>query len=68
MQYKEKIERKNIVQGVIVRNMPYKSQVNACDEPILETCSLIISILILIYILVQITLYFIIIIISLHKN
>ena len=67
MQYKDKIERKNVVQGVIIRNMPYKSQVNACDEPILETCSLI-SILILIYILVQIALYFIIIIISLHKN
>ena len=68
MQYKEKIERKNVVQGVIIRNMPYKSQVNSCDEPVLETCSLIISILILIYILAQITLYFIIIIISLHKN
>ena len=67
MQYKEKIERKNVVQGVIIRNLPYKSQVNTCDEPVLETCSLI-SILILIYILAQITLYFIIIIISLHKN
>ena len=68
MQCKEKMERKKVVQSLIIRNMPYKSQVNPCDEPILETCSLIISILILIYILVQITLYFIIIIISLHKN
>ena len=67
MQYKEKIERKNVVHGVIIRNLPYKSQVNTCDEPVLETCSLI-SILILIYILVQITPYFIIIIISLHKS
>ena len=68
MQHKDKIENRNVVQGVIFRNQPYKSQVNACDEPILETCSLIISILIQIYILVQITLYFILIIISLHKN
>lgn len=68
MQHKDKIERQNVVQGVIIRNHPYKSQVNACDEPVLGTCSLIISILILIYILVHITLYFIIIIISLHKN
>lgn len=43
MQHKDKIERQNVVQGVIIRNHPYKSQVNACDEPILETCSLIIS-------------------------
>ena len=50
MQYKEKIERKNIVQGVIIQNMSYKSQVNACDEPILETYSLIISMLDNIYV------------------
>lgn len=60
--------RKNIVQNVIIRYMPYESQVDVYGEPESGTCSLIISILILIYILVQITLYFIIIIISLHKN
>ena len=60
MQYKDKIERINIVQSVIIRNLPYKSQVNVYDEPELGTCSLIMSmlILILICILVQITLIF----------
>ena len=58
MQYKDKIERRNIVQSVIIRNLPYKSQVNVYDEPELGTCSLIMSMLILICILVQITLIF----------
>lgn len=52
MQYKEKIERKNVVQSVIIRNLPYKSQVNVYEEPELET------ILILVYILVYIASYF----------
>ena len=58
MQYKDKIERRNIVQSVIIRNLPYKSQVNVYDEPELGTYSLIMSMLILICILVQITLIF----------
>ena len=32
MQYKDKIERRNIVQSVIIRNLPYKSQVNVFFE------------------------------------
>jgi len=58
MQYKDKIERRNIVQSVIIRNLPYKSQVIVYDEPELGTYSLIMSMLILICILVQITLIF----------
>ena len=58
MQYKDKIERRNIVQSVIIRNPPYKSQVIVYDEPELGTYSLIMSMLILICILVQITLIF----------
>ena len=58
MQYKDKIERRNIVQSVIIRNLPYKSQVIVYDEPELGTYSLIMSMLILNCILVQITLIF----------
>ena len=48
MQYKEKIERQNVVQSVIIRNVPYKSQINMHGQSELGTCSLIISILVLI--------------------
>lgn len=44
MQYKEKIERQNVVQSVIIRNVPYKSQINMHEQSELETCSLIIYI------------------------
>lgn len=62
MQYKEMMMRKNIVQNVIIRYMPYESQVDVYGETESGTCSLIISVLVLIYILVQSTLFIIIII------
>ena len=62
MQYKEIMGRKNVVQNVIIRYMPYESQVDVYGEPESRTCSLIISVLVLIYILVQSALFIIIII------
>ena len=62
MQYKEIMRRKNIVQNVIIRYMPYEPQMDVYGEPESRTCSLIISVLVLIYILVQSALFIIIII------